>query len=118
MRKSLTRAERLRGRVAVKRVFGSRRQVGCLGVKIKFVENELERNRFTVSVSRRFGNAVIRNRAKRIVRDIYRNMKHELRDGYDIVVVLYPGTVAYSERKQQLLSLFRKAGLIGEHATR
>lgn len=43
-------------------------------------------------------------------------MKHELRDGYDIAVILYPGAATYSERKEQLLSLFRKAGLRGEHA--
>ena len=58
----------------------------------------------------------MRNRAKRIVREIYRNMKHELRGGYDIAVILYPGAVTYSERKEQLLSLFRKAGLTGDHA--
>ena len=112
MRRSLTRDERLRARRDLRRVFVSRRQVSCPGVKIKFVKNELGRDRFAVSVSRSFGNAVVRNRAKRIVREIYRNMKHELRDGFDLVIILYPGAATYSERKGQLHSLFRKAGLI------
>ena len=111
MRRSLTRIDRLRGRKELKRAFGSRRQVSCPGVKIKFVKNELGRNRIAVSASRGFPNAVVRNRAKRIAKELYRNMKHELRDGYDIVVIVYPGAATYSERNEQLLSLFRKAGL-------
>lgn len=111
MRRSLTRDERLRGRQEIRRAFASRRQVSCPGVKIKFVKNERERNRFAVSAARGFRNAVERNRAKRIVKEIYRNMKHELRDGFDIVVILYPGAATFSKRKEQLLSLFRKAGL-------
>jgi ribonuclease P protein component len=111
MRKSLTRKERLKTGDALRRAFASRRQVSCAGAKIRFVENDAGLNRIAISITRKYGNAVERNRAKRTVREIYRNMKHELRPGFDIAIILYPGQVDYSQRKQQLDVLFRKAGL-------
>lgn len=56
--------------------------------------NELPHWRLGLSVGRRVGNAVVRNRAKRMVREAFRLLQHEFplretgegRRGYDIVV--------------------------------
>ncbi len=52
------------------------------------LENEPERSRLGVTVSRRIGNAVIRNRVKRRVREIFRGrIRDSLAKGTSLVVI-------------------------------
>ena len=65
----------------------------------------------TVTLVRKYGNAVERNRAKRVVREAYRHLKPSLETGYDLIVVLYPHEDSYRNRAKQLSRLCEKAGL-------
>lgn len=46
--------------------------------------------RLGVTVSRRVGNAVTRNRVKRLVREFFRNNRHRLEDNWDLNVIAKP----------------------------
>ena len=46
-----------------------------------------KRRRLGVTVSKRVGNSVIRNRVKRRIREWFRHSREELPDGSDIVVI-------------------------------
>jgi ribonuclease P protein component len=50
-------------------------------------ENNLEHNRFGIVTSKKIGNAVIRNRAKRKIREVIRKNLQIIRPGYNIVVI-------------------------------
>ena len=97
------------------------------------LENELSRNRICFTFSRGFGNAVERNRARRLGREAYRNLKPRLRCGYDLILLVYPedqegnlygapapmaaGSVevpapVFTRRMKQLEYLLTKAGLL------
>jgi ribonuclease P protein component len=112
MRKSLTKTERLKGRSSLRRVFTEAAKINLAGIRIYYIENNLEWNRIAVSPVRGFKNAVVRNREKRVCREAYRQIKHTLKTGYDLAFVLYPGRYSLSDRIRQLEALFERIGLI------
>jgi len=112
MRKSLTRAERLKSKAEFALVFNQADlRSACRGAKLVARSNGLEITRFAVTPVRKFGNAVQRNYARRILKEIFRNTKQDLPTGYDIIVVLYSGDYNYHEREQQFTKLIRRAGI-------
>ena len=111
MRRSLSRAERLRKSEEFRRVFGSPLKQSCQGAKLAVLSNSLDKTRLGVGLSKKFGNAVERNRAKRQVREIFRLHKERIQPGFDLVFLVYPGTYGYADREKQFLQLISRAGL-------
>ncbi len=112
MRESLTRAERLKTKPDIKRVFSSSYRHGVPGLTLFIAENGLQWNRIAITLKRKYGTSVQRNRAKRILREVFRKNKSRLKLGYDVVILVYPGNDRYEEREKQLLFLLKKAGII------
>ena len=73
-------------------------------------------NRVGLTVSTKLGHAVVRNRARRRLREVYRLNAHRLRQGYDIILVARgrTGTVAWKELNDTFLRLCRKLDLLEE----
>jgi len=111
-RLGLTRAERLRGRSAVTAFFRRSRRVGGEDLALLFRENGLAFNRILVSAKRGFKGAVERNRERRRLREIYRQIRPRLRNGYDVAIVVSPPPRDFAVRSAQLESVLRKAGLL------
>jgi ribonuclease P protein component len=76
-----------------------------------FIKNGLSYNRIVFTFSRKFGNAAERNRARRVGREAYRHLRPDLKTGYDLVLLVYPGNDFFVSRMEQLGILFSKAGL-------
>jgi ribonuclease P protein component len=108
------RVERLKKREEIREVFNRGWIVSCSGAKLFVRKNEISRNRIAFTFSRKFGNAVNRNRARRVGREAYRYIRQGLKIGYDLVLLVYPGKDTFAVRMEQLNSLFFKAGLSGE----
>ena len=50
-------------------------------------ENQLNYNRFGISVSKKVGNSVVRHRVTRLLRESYRLRQSEFKQGFDLVVI-------------------------------
>lgn len=57
------------------------------------------RNRLGITVSAKLGKAVVRNRVRRRLREIYRLSQPEAKQGYDIVIVARTRAVTASYRE-------------------
>ncbi|MDZ4684737.1 MAG: ribonuclease P protein component [Planctomycetaceae bacterium] len=100
---------RLRSKAEFERVY-ARKCKASDGVLLMFsLPNDLPHPRIGLSVSRKVGNAVVRNRVKRLLREAFRLSQHELPTGLDLVVIPLGADraelVAY---RQSLLKLSRK----------
>lgn len=76
-------------------------------------ENDCGYNRFGIVTSKKIGNAVVRNRAKRQLRAILFNNKEKMATGFDMVIVArfsIKGAISNSIEKD-FLNLIRKARL-------
>ena len=70
-------------------------------------------NYLGLTATKKIGNAVCRNRAKRIMREAYRLCEAELATGYSIVLVARTNTpnVSMNTVKQELVRAFKKANI-------
>jgi len=76
------------------------------------LRNGLPYNRIAFTFSRKFGKAVDRNHSRRISREVFRLFRNELRKGYDLVLLVYPGRDFFTVRMDQMRDLFSRAGLL------
>ncbi len=94
---------RLAGRGAFAAVFDAKVRRGAGPLVIYAAPNELGHPRLGLSVGRRVGNAVRRNRIKRLLREALRLAQHELPGSLDLLVVVKPHDPLTLERYRSLL---------------
>ena len=85
-------------------------------VVMRALPNGLDLSRYGLVASKRVGGAVVRNKVKRLLREIMRQMP--LKSGWDIVFIARPAAAAvhYADLRQLVESLLSQAGLlVGNH---
>ncbi len=81
-------ASRLHGRRAFGQVYAARRRKHLGPITVYTKPNDLDRPRLGLSVSRKVGSAVKRNRIKRLLREAFRQSQHNWAHGMDLIVVV------------------------------
>lgn len=78
--------------------------------------NRTGENRVGVTVSKKLGKAVVRNRVRRRLREVYRLHESRFLPGWDIVVVARRRaiTASFPELTRAYLHLAKKAGILRE----
>jgi ribonuclease P protein component len=116
----VARALRLTSPVEFERVRATGKSWSTDLVVAVVLENDLAHNRYGFAVGRRIGNAVRRNRAKRLMRESVRNLHPRIRAGYDIVFIARNRVRAETTQRaldRAVEQVIRRAGLLLETQT-
>jgi ribonuclease P protein component len=114
------RPYRLRTTAEFQRVYNRRSSASDDSLLVYACENELEHPRLGLSVSRKVGNAVVRNRWKRLLREAFRLSRTQLPVGVDLVIIprssgephldnLRMSLIRLAERAQKRLAKTRRS---------
>ena len=78
---------------------------------VRVLPNGLDHNRFGFMVSKRLGNAVVRNKIKRRLREIVR--QNSLKEGWDAVFIARRGAekASFGQLRRATENLFRRTRL-------
>lgn len=93
---------------------GERYTLGCLIANFHKLPSGSD-SHLGVITSSRVGNAVLRNRARRLLREAYRLHQHELKEPLDLVLVARPSIAGkrFKDVERDFLTTLRKARLLG-----
>lgn len=105
-RNTFPKSHRLSGKLAFERVYkeGHRDKRGPL-VCVS-LPNNLSHARLGLSVSRHVGTAPRRNRIKRLLRESFRLLQHDVPAGYDLVMIVRPHEPMALAKYQELMRHF------------
>lgn len=81
--------------------------------------NGLQENRIGITVSKKLGHAVVRNRVRRRLRECYRLNEARFQPGWDIVVVARTKAIdaPFATLQRAYLSAAKSAGVLREDVT-
>ena len=108
-------AERLRRPADFRRVYERRRSVSDNWLIVYGCENQLTYLRLGLSVSRKVGPAVVRNRLRRLYREAFRHSRAQMPRGIDLVLI--PRTSEEPSLEELERSLVRLVKQLGRKLT-
>jgi len=77
-----------------------------------YYRNNDEKNRYGISIPKKTGKAVIRNKIKRRIKNIIDNNKNSMQSSYDYVIIIRKGILelTYQDMEKELLKLISNIG--------
>lgn len=108
-RATLGRRQRILKTGEFRAVYAARGRAGDGRLVVYARPNGLGMTRLGVSVGKRCGNAVRRNRIKRLIREAFRQVRAEFPVGYDVVVVPVGRDYSFAEVDGGIRSLLPQA---------
>jgi ribonuclease P protein component len=111
--------EMLRSAADFQQIQGQSRSRSHPTLLMRYRPNGLDRTRYGISTGRRVGTAVVRNRIRRRLRTILRQLQAEVRPGWDILIVTRPAAAEATQADlgTALTRLMASAGLLTSHTT-
>ncbi len=106
--------ETLKKNTEFKRVYAKGNSLANYYLVLFFLKNEYGRNRIGFLASKKVGNSVVRNRARRLIKESFRQYSSKLREGYDIVFIARANikNSAFKDVDKAMYSILKKSKLL------
>lgn len=100
-----------------KKVYSKGKSYANRNLVIYFYPNNEDINRIGISVSKKVGISVVRNRIKRLVRECYRLNEYKIKKGYDIIFIVRVNSknATYYVINKALMHLCKKNNLLCDY---
>lgn len=111
---SFSKKERLLSTRDFKVVYQNKRWTSNEYLSLYFLPKKESGKRIGFSIKKKIGSAVIRNKIKRILREVYRLNKYNIKDNFDFVITvrkIFP-IISYKSIEPYFLKLFKKVNLL------
>ena len=97
-----------------RRVYNRGKTAGASTIALYVFPNRLGKNRLGITVTTKIGGAVVRNRIRRRIKEIYRLSEGKLRPSFDVVIVARSraSTATYWQIRADFQRLAKKMGLL------
>ena len=108
--------ERLRNNGDFRKVYNKGKSFANKYLVIFYMKNNSEFNRVGFSISKKIGNAVVRNKVKRRMKESYRLNSNKFKKGYDIVFLarIKAKSIDFDKIESAVLHLGKLSGLISK----
>ena len=105
---------KLRKNMEFKKVYSGGKNFWNRNLILYIRKNKLEESRFGVTITKKIGNAVVRNKIKRRIREIYRLNMYRIKDGYDLIFIPKKNVVdiSYKELESALIHILKLSNML------
>ena len=92
-------------------------------INMYLIANQKNYNKLAVTVSKKQGKAVVRNRFKRLIKENYREIENDLKVGYNMLFIINKNKTAetkqitYYQVKEDMLKMFKDSEILNEENT-
>lgn len=112
----MLKKEVLRKKSDFSAIYNKGKSVGERYVVLFHKKNNLPYNRMGYLASKKVGNSVERNRARRLMKESFRQLEKDVKEGRDLIIIARNtiGNKSMQEVQKSMFSAFKKSGLLKE----
>jgi ribonuclease P protein component len=99
-------------------IYGKGKSVGERYVVLFVKENGLSYNRVAFLASKKVGKSVVRNRARRLMKESYRGLRENVAEGFDIIFIARKTTadIKCADMKKSMETAIKRIGVLERKA--
>lgn len=109
----MKKENRLRKNMEFKKVYKSGKNYWNRNLIVYVRRNGTDKTRIGISITKKVGNAVVRNKLKRRIREVSRVYLPNLRKGYDLIFIPKKNAVdlSFAELESAIMHIYRISGI-------
>ncbi len=100
---------RIRKNVEFKQVYSGGKNYWNRNLTLYVKRNNLDGSRYGITITKKIGSAVVRNRIRRRIKEIYRLNFYRIKDGYDLVFIPKKNVqeISYKQLESALIHILK-----------